>query len=262
VSGLQGKRVLVTGASRGVGFAVAAAFAAAGAEVVATARNADGLARLKAKIVTAGGRATVIAGDLSTRAGARAVAEKVGEVDALVNNAAVTSATYASILTETDENWDLQFGLNLFGPVALMQALIPGMIRRGGGSVTNISSSGAHRPSPLHAPYSASKGALELVSRAAAIDFGPQGVRVNCIALGLTDTEALREVLTGGVTADDVGRAITPIGRANRVSEVAALCVFLAGDDAAALTGAVIPLDGGVTAGDFQPARKGAGLTT
>jgi NAD(P)-dependent dehydrogenase (short-subunit alcohol dehydrogenase family) len=258
MSSLQGKRALVTGASRGVGFAVAKALATAGAEVVATARNEDGLARLRREVEAAGGTLITLPGDLTTREGAREVAGRAGEIDVLVNNAAVTAASYASLLTETDAAWDLQFGINLFAPVVLMQALVPGMMRRGGGAVINISSSGAHRPSPLHAPYSASKGALEIVSKAAAVDFGPHGVRVNCIALGLTDTEALRATLGDSATADEVGRKINPIGRATKVAEVAALCLLLAGEDCGAMTGAVIALDGGVTAGDFTPGRAGA----
>jgi meso-butanediol dehydrogenase / (S,S)-butanediol dehydrogenase / diacetyl reductase len=108
------------------------------------------------------------------------------------------------------------------------------------------------RPNPMHAAYAASKAALEAASKAAAIDFGRQGVRVNVVQLGLTDTDALHELLPAGLTLEDMGRLFVPIGRVSKVSEVAAMCLLLAGDAAAAVNGAVITIDGGGTAGTFE----------
>ncbi len=249
---LKGKRALVTGASRGAGFGIAKAMAAAGASVVVTARNELGLQKVQREIEAAGGTAEVQVGDLSTRASARELAGRCGEIDILVNNAALTSAKYQSLLVKDDAYWDLEFALNVIAPVTLMQEFVPGMLKRGRGVVINISSISAQRPNALHSPYAASKAALEAASRAAALDFGPAGVRVNAVAFGMTDTEALSEALANSISVEDMGRMFAPIGRATKVSEVAALCQYLASDEAAAITGAVITIDGGVTAGMYD----------
>jgi len=253
VLNLKGKRALVTGASRGAGFGIAKAFAAAGAEIVATARNHDRLEKLRREIEADGGKATTIPGDLSTRAGARGVAKQCGDVDILVNNAGVAVGKWQRFLEQDDASWDYEFGLNVIGPVTLMQELVPGMIRRGQGRIINISSVAAARPTPDRAPYSASKAALEAASKSAAIDLGPQGIRVNVVALGITKTEALDETLGGGMTVEEVGRKFTPIGHVATVPEVAATCLFLASDVADSINGIVLTIDGGSTAGNFDP---------
>jgi len=240
---LKGRRALITGASRGVGFAIAKTFSAAGAEIVATARNEQRLDMLRREIEAADGKITIVPGDLFTRAGAREVARRSGDVDVLINNAAFTGVKWQS------------FAVNLDAPVTLMQSLMPGMIQRRRGVVINISSTGAHRPNPMHAPYSASKAALEIVSRAAALEGGPHGVRVNVVALGLTNTEALHEMAGDDAAIAAMGQMLVPIGRANKVSEVASTCLFLASDAAATITGAVLMVDGGMTAGAFDRSR-------
>jgi len=250
---LSGKRALVTGASRGVGFGIAKAFAAAGAEVVATARNAAALENLQREIAAAGGRVAIVPGDLSTREGAREVARRSGEIDVLVNNAALVTGAQHSLLAEDDAAWDLEFAVNLTAPVTLIQALVPGMAQRGAGVVINISSIAVQRPNPMHAAYAASKAALETITRAAAIDLAPRGVRLNAVALGMTATEAWDDLLPKGFTLEEMGRRVAPIGRATTVAEVAALCLYLAGDAAAAITGTVLTIDGGATAGVYTP---------
>jgi len=250
---LSGKRALVTGASRGVGLGIARAFAAAGAEVVATARNARALEDLQRQIEADGGKAVVVPGDLSTREGARELARLSGEIDVLVNNAALVTGAQHSLLVEDDAAWDLEFAVNLTAPVTLIQALVPGMVRRGAGVVINISSIAVQRPNPMHAAYAASKAALETVTRAAAIDLGPKDVRLNAVALGMTATEAWDDLLPAGLTLEQMGRRVAPIGRATAVEEVAALCLYLASDAAAAITGTVLTIDGGATAGVYNP---------
>jgi len=249
---LKGKRALVTGASRGAGYGIARTLAAAGATVVATARNESGLRKLQAEIRAAGGQCDVQPGDLATRAGCRDLAARCGQIDILINNAALTSAKYQPLLTRDDAYWDLEFALNLIAPVTLMQELVPGMVRRGRGVVINISSISAQKPNPLHSPYGASKAALESASKAAAMELGPAGVRVVVVAFGMTDTEALQEALADNMTVEEMGKVFAPIGRATRVSEVAALCLYLSSDEAAAITGTVITIDGGVTAGMYS----------
>jgi len=260
---LSGKRALVTGASRGAGFGIAKTLAAANARIIATARNEEGLRKLRGEIEAARGHCEIHAGDLSTRAAAREIASRCGEVDILVNNAALTSAKYQSMLVKDDEYWDLEFALNVIAPVTLMQEFVPGMVKRGRGVVINISSISAQKPNALHAPYGASKAALEVASRAAALEFSPLGVRVVAVAFGMTDTEALKEAVAGDMTVAEMGRMFAPIGRATKVEEVAALCLYLASDEAAAITGSVITIDGGVTAGMYDFGRGfGSGSTT
>lgn len=260
---LKGKRALVTGASRGAGYGIAKGLAAANAAVVVTARSKEKLENLKGEITAAGGRAEVQAGDLTTRASTRELASRCGEIDILINNAALTSAKYQSLLVKDDAYWDLEFALNVIAPVTLMQEFVPGMVKRGRGVVINISSISAQRPNALHSPYAASKAALEAASRAAALDFGPSGVRVNVVAFGMTDTEALQEAMADNMTVEEMGRMFAPIGRPTKVAEVAALCLYLSSDEAAAITGTIITIDGGVTAGMYDFGRGfGAGRTS
>lgn len=257
MSNFSGKRALVTGASRGVGFGLAKAFAAAGMEVVATARSEDGLQNLGREIEAAGGAVRLVPGDLASRAGAREIASRAGAIDVLVNNAALVTGKHHSLLAADDAGWDQEFAVNLTAPITLMQALVPGMVERGGGVVINISSIAVRRPNPMHAAYAASKAALETATRAAAVDLGPKGVRLNAVALGMTATEAWDDLLPAGMTLEEMGRRVAPIGRATEVSEVAALCLFLASDAAAAVTGTVLTIDGGATAGVYgAPSRS------
>ncbi|MET0984257.1 MAG: SDR family oxidoreductase [Steroidobacteraceae bacterium] len=260
---LSGKRALVTGASRGAGYGIAKTLAAAGANMVVTARNEKGLQKLKAEIQAAGGRCEVQAGDLSTRAATRELARRCGEIDILINNAALTSAKYQPLLTKDDEYWDLEFALNVIAPVTLMQELVPGMVKRGRGSVVNISSISAQKPNPGHSPYAASKAALEAATKAAALELAPSGVRVLGIAFGMTATEALTEAMADNMTVEEMGKMFAPIGRATKVEEVAALCLYAVSDEAAAVTGTIITIDGGVTAGMYTFARGfGTGSTS
>jgi NAD(P)-dependent dehydrogenase (short-subunit alcohol dehydrogenase family) len=254
MSDLKGKRVLVTGASRGAGYGIAKAFAAAGAEVIGTARSADKLERLRSEIEVAGGKFSAVPGDLSTRESVRAIARRCGEIDVLINNAAFITGKWESLLDQDDAQWDMEFAVNVVAPITLMKELVPGMMKRGWGRVINISSTAATRPVPVLVAYSASKAALEAASQATAIDFAPHGVRVNVVALGVTDTEALHEnpFLAGGLTIEDVGWMATPIGRVNKINEVAALCLFLVSDEADPITGIIIRVDGGQTAGQFN----------
>lgn len=248
---LTGKRVLVTGASRGVGAGIASAFAEAGAEVVVTARNADRLRKLVSEIESKGGKAILVQGELDTREAVRAIASQVGEIDILINNAAHLLGERSSLLVLEDDEWDMDFAVNVVAPVVLIQALVPGMVRRGGGAVINISSIAAKMPNATHLGYAASKAALEAVTKGLAVDPEAKGVRFNAVALGITATEMWDDMPLEGISLAEIGKMMTPIGRATNVSEVAAVCLLLASDAATALTGTVITIDGGLTAGAF-----------
>lgn len=250
MSGLPGKRVLVTGASRGAGRAIANAFGRAGCRLVLTARNRAGLERTRDEIVAAGGTVdAIVTGDLSTKDGCYAIARQCGDIDVLVNNAAETSAKFMDILHRDDEYWEREFQLNVFAPLILMQELAPHMRAKGWGSIINISSISAQRGTPKHASYSASKAALEAMSKVAAMELAADRINVVVVALGNTDTEALREACAGVMTVEELGRRLSPIGRPVDVEEVAALCVHCAQNESRALTGLVIPIDGGLTTG-------------
>jgi NAD(P)-dependent dehydrogenase (short-subunit alcohol dehydrogenase family) len=246
-------RVLVTGASRGVGAATARAFAQAGAKkVYLAARNTENLHKVQSEIEAMGGCAEAFTVDLSTREACRELAAKVGDIDVLVNNAAFTSGADQNVLVRNDEFWDLNFAVTFWAPLTLMQEFGRGMEQRGYGVVLNISSMAAQRPVPEYAPYGVSKGALDVLSKAAGMELAGKGVRVNSIALGHVDTEALQENCGEGLTPDDVARVNSPLGRAIKASEIADFCVYLASDAAAPIVGTVLTIDGGLTSGSYS----------
>lgn len=253
MSEFSNRRVLVTGASRGVGAATAKAFARAGAKtVVLAARNEAALHKVKAEIEAMGGHAEVYPVDLSSRKACRDLAAKCGDIDILINNAALTYGADQNAFVRNDEYWDISFAVTFFAPLILMQELGQGMLERGHGVVLNISSMAAQRPVPEYAPYGVTKAALDTLSKAAGMEVAGRGVRVNSIALGHVDTEALQENCGEGLTPDDVAKMNSPLGRAIKASEIADFCVYLSSDSAAPIVGTVLTIDGGLTSGSFS----------
>jgi NAD(P)-dependent dehydrogenase (short-subunit alcohol dehydrogenase family) len=255
-SEFAGRRVLVTGASRGSGAGIARAFAKAGAHVILASRNQELLEGVRRDIAAAGGTAEVQVADLSSREGAHDLARRSGDIDVLVNNAAHTDMAYEPVLTRNDAFWDRMYTTGLFSPIALMQALCPGMALRGGGVVINISSSAGQRGICNLAPYSTMKAALDQLSRVAGMEMAAAGmaVRVNCIAFGFVETEGLLENCGTRDKADDIALAQSPLGRLISVEEVGGLCLYLASDIAAPLLGNVFNIDGGMLSGNFSRA--------
>lgn len=249
-----GKRVLVTGASRGVGAAVAKAFARAGATAVISSRNEQGLRHVKEEIESFGGKVEVIPADLSTRQACRALADQAAPIDVLINNAAVTKFTRESVLVEDDDYWDLNFAVDFFAPLVLLQRLGKGMVERGNGVILNISSTSGQKPGPGNSPYATAKSALDTLSRAAGMELAAMGsgVRVNSLALGHVETEALQENVGASQTTAEIAKRNSPLGRTITPEEVAAYCLFLASDPAAPIVGTVINIDGGVLAGSYN----------
>ena len=249
---LKGKRALVTGASRGAGLGIAKALAQSGASVTLTARNEAGLIKTRGIVEAAGGKVdAIIPMDLSSRDNCRKLAKQAGNIDILINNAAVTSAKFQSILVRDDEYWDSEFNVNVMAPLTLIQELGPYMVSKQRGTIINISSISAQRGTPAHAPYSASKAAMDAMSKVAAMDLARDGINVVVVAFGFVETEALQEACADGLDIADIARMFVPIGRAIDVAETGALCCFLASDDAKPLTGIVINIDGGMTAGQY-----------
>lgn len=183
---LTGRTALVTGGTAGIGREVARLFAAAGADVVITGRGAE---RGEAAAAALGARVRFVAADLSDLASVHALAERCGDVDILVNNA----ASFPGALTVDQDltSFERTFDTNVRGAYFLVAALVPGMLRRGTGSIVNVTSMVASKGVPGASTYSASKAALESLTRSWAAEFGGSGVRVNAVAPGPTATEGV-----------------------------------------------------------------------
>jgi NAD(P)-dependent dehydrogenase (short-subunit alcohol dehydrogenase family) len=241
-----GKVVVITGATAGIGSATARRLAAEDATLVLTGRNHDAADALLADL----GQASFVAGDVRERATADRVVgtalERHGRIDVLVNNAAIDH-TGDVLDTPIDEVRTL-FDVNVFGAIHMLQAA--GRAMRGrGGTIVNVSSRLASIGVPTMAMYSAAKGALLSLTRGAAVELAPQGIRVNAVAPGMTSTPLFEAwaAAEGSEVVDDAAAAI-PQGRFATPEEVAAAIAFLASDEAAHITGASLPVDGGYTA--------------
>lgn len=245
--GLTGRVAVVTGASRGIGAAIARRLAEAGAAVVLVQRGVSGDAAAAAAAVTdAGGRAAVAEADVGAPGDAESVFDAAeaafGAADVLVNNAADQSL--AGFLELTVADWEAMLRTNVAGPAACIAAFARRRIALGGGgAIVNIGSIEGRRPAPGHAHYGASKAALVQLTRAAAGELGGHGIRVNLVAPGLVWSPTLETDWPDGVarwtSASALGRLITP-------EDVADACLFLVSDAARAVTGAELGVDAGV----------------
>ncbi|GGP76598.1 SDR family NAD(P)-dependent oxidoreductase [Saccharothrix coeruleofusca] len=239
---LSGSSALVTGATAGIGRATALALAELGARVVVHGRDPERGADTVARIAAVGGRARFVTADLSDADAVRGLAADAGEVDILVNNAAVFQFTTTP---DTDTaTFDLHVEVNLRAPFLLVQALVPAMVRRGRGAVVNVSSGAATVPGPGGGVYGGTKAALELLTKSWAAEFGPRGVRVNAVAAGPTRTEGTAAF---GAGFEEVGR-FTALGRLAEPEEIAAAVTFLASPAAGYVNGAVLQAIGGMPA--------------
>jgi len=247
---LDGKTVIVTGGTMGIGEAIVRRFADESARLVVVARDRGRGERLVADVGE--DRVRFVAGDVTDPATADAAVEAalaLGGVDVLVNNAAVD---FTSDLLETDDD-DVRrvFETNFFGAFWMLQRVARELKRRGGGSIVNVSSRLASIGVPTMVVYSASKGALLALTRGAAIELAPHNIRVNAVAPGLTATP-LYDAWIGEQDDPDAFAArvaaTIPQGRVGTPQEVAAAVAYLAADESAHVTGASIPIDGGYTA--------------
>jgi NAD(P)-dependent dehydrogenase (short-subunit alcohol dehydrogenase family) len=245
---LEGRIALVTGASRGIGAGIAKRMAAAGAEVVLSARGESALESVAKEIRESGGRTRTLVADLSRPEQVEALIADAGRVDVLVNNAAVEERMIPFLETSRSE-FERTLEVGFWAACRLMQAFGAGMAERGSGAIVNISSTTACEPTPLIAAYIAAKASLEMMTRVAALELAARNVRCNAIRPGLMRTELAESMLTPETWAFMEG--MTPMGRIGRVEEVAELATWLASDAARYVTGQSIAVDGGLTTGHF-----------
>ena len=245
---LSGRTAVVTGSTSGIGAATAHALAARGARVVVTGRDARRGAEVVSAISAAGGDASFVEGDLaSSPADLRELAAAWtlaldGRVDVLVHNAALCPPVDTVSLTDAD--LEATLAVNVRAPQVLTAALAPAMAEHGGGAIVVIGSWMATVGHPFVGFYSATKAAEAQLARSWAAEFGPRGVRVNTVAPGATRTPV-------NAGSDDVVTQMTagtPAGRPGTPDEVAAAVAWVVSDDAAYVHGALIPVDGGITA--------------
>jgi NAD(P)-dependent dehydrogenase (short-subunit alcohol dehydrogenase family) len=243
----EGKRVLVTGAARGIGRATAERFAAEGARLLLADRQADLLHQTAEEIRTKlGAQVLAYVMDVSKKVeveGMMAYAlTELGGIDVLINNAGICRE--ATLLEMSEETWDETMDINLKGPFLVAQAVAREMVKAGSGTIVNMSSTNGLVGEAGYAAYNASKGGVLLLTRTMALELGPLGIRVNCLAPGYVVTP----MSTALDTSDRVvtyARDKIPLARVARPEEVASVFAFLASDDASFINGEAIVIDGG-----------------
>jgi 3-oxoacyl-[acyl-carrier protein] reductase len=249
MNNLTGKVAIVTGASKGIGAAVAKGLAEAGAAVAVNySSDKEGADRVVSEITSSGGKAVAIRADVAKAGDVKRLFEETqksfGSVDVLVNNAGVFK--FGSLEEITEKEFHRHFDINVLGTILATQEALK-YFPRTGGSIINISSIASANPVPNSALYSGTKGAIDSISMALAKELGPRNIRVNIVAPGLVDTEGNRDSGFVGSAAGNAGAAATPLAaRFGKPEEIAPLVVFLASDDSAWLTGERISASGGL----------------
>lgn len=242
---LEGKRALITGAGQGMGRAAAIAFAAEGAAVLATSRTLDKMRDLPA----AHPGVEIAALDVAQASAIGPLAANTGPMDILVNAAGWVAN--GPLVSSSDEDWDHSWQVNVMGPMRLIRALLPGMLERRVGSIVNVASVASSITGVKdRAAYGASKAALIGLTKSVARDHIGEGIRCNALCPGTTASPSLETRIEATPDPDATRRAFIarqPMGRLGTVEEMASAMVWMASDEAAFLTGAVITLDGGQT---------------
>jgi NAD(P)-dependent dehydrogenase (short-subunit alcohol dehydrogenase family) len=250
---LTGKTAIITGAASGIGAGTAEVFAEKGAALVLVDRDEAGLRAVAASLAPTGARVETVAGDVARRetaeeAAARAI-DAFGAIDVLFNNAGVmTSGDFQ----EWDEaRWDELLDINLRGIYLMCRAVVPRMLEQGSGSIVNTSSVMAFLTEPGYEAYTTSKAGIVGLTKALAVSYADRGLRVNCIQPGWIDTpmnRRLAEELGGMENLIPIIRKQQPLPRMITTREVGNLVAFLASDEASAISGAAIPIDGAASA--------------
>lgn len=247
---LRDKVAIVTGASSGIGWAAAIRFAAEGARIVAVARGQEGLDRLAGEVTAAGGEIAVVAGNVADEAVAeRAVAvarERFGGLDIAFNNAGALGEM-GPAATVSRSGWQDAIDVNLTGSFLCARHQVPAMVERGGGSILFTSSFVGHTVGfPGMAAYAASKAGLIGLMQVLAAEYGPRKVRANVLIVGGTDTPMGRQVINTPEMRSFV-EGLYPLKRLAEPDEIAEAALFLASDASSFVTGAALPVEGGVS---------------
>ena len=251
---LADRVAIITGGASGIGRATALLFAREGAAVIIADLNAQTGQAVVSEIEKAGGRAFFESADVTSAVDCRRVVERTlqefGKIDVLFNNAGIIRR--ATVLDLSEEDWDRVMAVNVKSVFLLSREVIPHMQKAGGGSIINTASGWGLTGGAKAAVYCASKGAVVLLTKAMAVDHGPQNIRVNCICPGDTDTGMLRSEAqqlgeaAGRFLADAARR---PLGRMGKPEEIAQAALYLASDASSFVTGTALVVDGGGLAG-------------
>jgi len=248
---LAGKKAIVTGAGRGIGAAIARAFAREGADVALAARSRAELQAMSDKLAALGRKGLVVPTDMADAAQVKRLVQtsiaELGAVDIAVSNAALPGG-FAPLHEVSFAAWREVQSVNLEGPLTLLQAVAPHLLARRTGSVIIVSSIRGTNGVPLGGVYAASKAALNSIARTLACEWGPYGVRVNAICPGPVDTPMTRTALGDNKPLWDYYGQIAPIKRWTSAEDCAAPAVFLASEAARAITGHLLVVDGGLSA--------------
>lgn len=249
---LQDKVALITGAGRGIGFAGAVAFAGEGAKVVIAEINEELGSRAAAHIRSLGGEATFVKADCSRTSDVQALmartCELYGGLHVLYNNASVFVRTDQPVTQLSEDAWEHIVRTNLWSVFLCCKYGIPLILASGGGSVINTGSSASVMGIPGCDAYTASKGATMSLTRSMAVEYGPRGVRVNCICPAGIETEMLKESNPGDAGFDaEYFFARAPLRRFGKPEEIANVALFLASDESSYVNGAIVRADGGIT---------------
>jgi NAD(P)-dependent dehydrogenase (short-subunit alcohol dehydrogenase family) len=243
---LDGEVALVTGSTSGIGAEIARLFAAEGASVVVTGRNAERGAQV---VDSTGGRAVFVAADLSRPDAAEtlvnAAVERFGSLTVLVNNAMEGDARDGPVTEIADETWERVLAVNVVAAARLCRAAIPVMAEAGHGSIVNVSSKAAQRAPRRLAAYIASKGAVEALTRSIAVDYADQGIRCNTVSPGYVLNERRDADLTDERRQHLEGMILT---RLTEARDIAYAALYLACEESEVVTGITLPVDGGGSA--------------